>query len=192
MVGVETALIIGAVTSVASTAYGAYSSYQQSQYQAEVAKMNAKTEQANAKRAIEAGLAEAEAQDRVNARVYGEQLNAQAGSGLSTRSGSFALGRKSARSLGRLDTMNVAQAGYLQAYNHNVAASQYKAEASAAKAAGRGALIGGALGVAGGLADAYTTPVPGSQLTLGQSLFSSTTPAAVPRFAGPRSYSYKL
>lgn len=175
MTGVETALLVGAVASAAATAFGTVSAVKQSNYQASVAKMNAKIEQDNAKRAIEAGLEEAATQDRINAGIFGEQLNTQAGSGLSTGSGSFALDRKAIRELGRQDTLNVAQRGFLQAHNSQVAAAQYRADASAAKSVGRGALIGGILGTAGNVAGAYSTPIPGSTQTLGQSLIGRAT-----------------
>lgn len=153
MTGIEeAALVASLVTTVAGTAVSTIAAKNQADYQASVAKMNAKIEAEQAKRDVARGYQEAQAQDRRTAAALGEQASTQSGSGLSASSASFALARKSARELGRLDTLNVMQDAYLRAYNSKVRESQYKADASAAKAAGNNAILGGVIQGAGQIA----------------------------------------
>lgn len=181
--------IVSGIISLASTAVGTLASVQQSKFQASVARMNAQIEEDNARRATERAMIDAQTQDRINAGIFGEQIAAQGSSGLSARSGSFALSRKSARTLGRFDTANVVQEGLLEAFNNRVSAANFRSEASAAKAAGRSALVGGVLSGIGGVADIASTPTSSGRTLLQTFVGRSTAPPR--RFAGPRQFSFK-
>jgi len=134
---------IAVAASLAGTALAVDSSNKQAKFQSSVAQMNADIDAQNAARSISDAQIAAQEQDRVNAGVLGQQINAQGGSGLSATSGSFALGRRSAKELARLDSLNVAQRGYLDAFNFRVGEANSLAQASAAKSAGKNAVIGG-------------------------------------------------
>lgn len=185
MTGVETALLVGSLaTTLVGGAVQTIGAIQQSKYQAAVANMNARIEEQNAQRAVERAGIEAQNQDRINAGILGEQISEQSGSGLSARSGSFALGRKSARELARLDTLNVAQQGFLDAFNARTRAANFRAEASAAKASGRNALISGAIDTVGSLASGLATPTSGGG-TLASSLIGGSRSSARRTFRAP-------
>lgn len=178
MTGVETALLAASLaTTVAGGVVSTIGAQRQAKFQAAVAQNNAMIEEQNARRAIERAGIEAQEQDRINAGILGEQISEQSGSGLSARGGSFALGRKSARELARLDTLNVAQQGFLDAFNARTRAEGFRSEASAAKAAGRNALISGAIGTVGSLAGGLAQPTS-SGGTLASSLIGGSRSSA--------------
>lgn len=181
MTGIETAAIVAAVATTASTVVGTISQMQQAKFQASVADMNAKIEAQNARRATERAFAEGQEQDRINAGIFGQQISEQSGSGLSAEGGTFALARKGARTLGRLDTLNVVQEGLLDAHNARVREANFRAEKSAAKASGRNALLSGAIGTVGSAAGAFGN--------LPTSLVGGSTSSI--RTAGPRRFTFK-
>lgn len=181
MTGVEIALIAGAVIAAAGTAVQAYGAHQQAKYQASVAEMNMKIQQDNAKRATDRAFIEGQEQDRINAGIFGEQINAQGGSGLSAASPSFALARRGARTLGRLDTLNVVQSGLIDAHNARVGAAQSKADAGAFRAAGRNALISGGLQATGQLASGLGGAFGGGSSLVGGSTSSIGRGSSIPR-----------
>jgi hypothetical protein len=133
----------------------------QGQYQASVANMNADIAKDNAKRAIERASINAEDQDYQTKALLGEQESQQAASGVTLSGKSQILTRESARKLGRRDSLNIIQAGSVEAYNYRTQAANFKAEAEAAKISGISSLIGGIAGAAGGM----TSLVGGSSST---------------------------
>jgi hypothetical protein len=121
----------------------------QSSYQAQVAKMNEEIAEENARRARERAAIEAEDSDRETGALIGEQTALQGASGLAVTGKSQVATRRSARQLGRLDTLRIIQAGDVEHYNFKVDAANFKAERKAAKLTGISNLVGGFLGAAG-------------------------------------------
>lgn len=138
--------IAGTVISAGSAVWQGVSGAQYANYQAQVADMNRRIALDNANRAIERSQVEQVDQDMQTLAMLGEQQAEQSASGLSLGSRSFRLTRKSARDLGRLDALNVRQAGELEAYAYKTDAANFKASASAARVQGRNSLVSGFLG----------------------------------------------
>lgn len=141
----------------------------QASYQAKVANMNAQIAEENAKRTIERSQIEQQDQDMMTRQALGEQMSVQSASGLSMASGSALLTRRAAARLGRMDALNVRQAGEIEAYNYKTQAMNFRAEASMAQLTGVGNLLNSFLGAGSSLigqakstlnASRYTIPVP--------------------------------
>lgn len=137
---------IGPVISAIGSLVSGIAGLAAANYQAKVAKMNEQVALDNSRRAIERSRIEAESQDRLTLGMLGEQEAAQSASGVSLTSKSFVLTRKAAKELGRLDTLNVIQAGEIESYNYKVDAANQKAQAQLAKASGINSLLGGFIG----------------------------------------------
>lgn len=105
-------------------------------YAKNTADMNAEIAEDNAKRAVFRSQVEQQESDLATAGMLGEQEAAQSASGISLTSGSLVKTRAAARKLGRLDALNIRQAGRVEAYN-------YQAEAAGLRAKGQGALFAG-------------------------------------------------
>lgn len=164
------AAAVGAIASIAQGVMG----FMQASYQAEVAKMNAKIANENAKRSIQRSSIEQEDFDRMEtAATLGEQEAAQGASGLSISSPSAIKTRATSRALGRRDALNIIQAGQIEAYNYRTQAANFKAEAKASKLSGFSSLLGGFIGGVGSFANQPRT-----------SLMASATPT-VRRFPYP-------
>ena len=116
----------------------------------------------NAQRAIVLSQEEQYDMDMETAATLGEQEVIQAGSGLSLNSDSFIRTRNAARQLGRIDALNVREAGKIRAQAYRNESDTYAAEALAAQRAGTNALIGGLLGagstIIGGATGMMNTP----------------------------------
>ena len=110
--------------------------------QANMNKFNAQIAEDNAARAQERAQIEAQQQDDLTRGMLGEQEAAQSASGLSMTSKSSVLTRKSALKLGRLDTLNVRQAGDLEAYNYKVDAANQRMQGSLAMMSGASNMLG--------------------------------------------------
>jgi len=139
--------VIGAVSGIASGIMAA----QQAQYQAQIAKMNEKIAKENAKRAIDRSQVEQENNDRQTRVLLGEQEAVQAASGLSLTGKTAIRTRRAARAMGRLDALNIRQAGELEAYNYKVDAANFAAAAEAKKMEASHSLLGGFLSGIGSL-----------------------------------------
>jgi len=137
--------ISGILTAVSSIATGVIG-FAAANYQAEVAKMNEEVAKENALRAIERAQVEQQTQDDLTAAMLGEQESVQSASGLSLTSPSAIRTRAAARRLGRMDALNVRQAGEIEKYNYLVQASNFGAEAKMAQLEGVGNLLSGFLG----------------------------------------------
>jgi len=122
-----------------------------SNYQAQIARQNQQIMQDNANRAIARSQELQQDQDRKSAYLYGEQVASQSASGLSLGGKSFILSRKSARELGRLDALNVRQAGEIEAHNYLVAANDQGAQATFEQQAQGNDLLSGFINGAGSL-----------------------------------------
>lgn len=137
--------IVGTVASVAGIAVQTSAAVNAANYQAQVAERNKAIQLDNANRAIARSQQEQEDQDRKNAFLYGQQTAVQAASGLKLGGRSFLLTRKSARELGRLDSLNVRQAGELEAYNYKVLSEDSAAAAGFARSQANSSLLEGFL-----------------------------------------------
>ena len=126
--------------------------FAQSQYQAEVAEMNAKVARWNAERATRVAGIDAQEKDFLETRaLLGEQVVAQAASGVSRAGKSQIATRDTARLLGRRDTNNIIEEGQMQRHGHLMQAANFDAEADAAGISGMSSLLGGFLGAAGAM-----------------------------------------
>lgn len=143
--------VIGAVLGAVTGIMQGMMASQQAEYQAEIAKMNEKIAKENAKRAIDRSQVEQENNDRQTAVVLGEQEASQAASGLSITGKTAVATRRAARKMGRLDALNIRQAGELEAYNYKVDAANYAAAAEAKKMEARNSMLGGFLSGIGSL-----------------------------------------
>lgn len=117
-------------------------------YQNKIAEQNAKIANENADRAIHQSQIEAQRQDALTLGMIGEQEAIQSASGLSLTGRSQILTRKNARELGRLDALNVAQAGERDAYNFRLDAQNQLNAGTLAKSSAAGNALGSFLGFA--------------------------------------------
>lgn len=145
------AAVAGAVIGAASSIYSGMAAASQARYQASVAEMAARVNEQNAQRALQRGAIEAQDQDMQTLQRLGEQEAAQSASGISLKSGSAILTRKTARELGRRDALNVVQDSKIEAYNYRVEAAGERASAGAYRSSATNSLVGGFLGAAGSL-----------------------------------------
>ena len=126
----------------AGTAYGAYSAYDSSRYQAQVATNNADLMARQAK--LEVHAANEDMQDRdQRARAEIAEVMAQASaSGLTATTGTMLMRRAGAESLAGRDRERLANKRDISLENTKRQEQSYRAEAAAAKKAGRRALLG--------------------------------------------------
>lgn len=143
--------ILSGAASAAATGVSVLSQVAASRYQAKVAEYNANIADQNAKRAEQRAAIEAQDNDMATLGMLGEQEAAQTASGVSLRSKSAVLTRRAARQLGRRDTLNIVQAGDVEAYNYRVTAAGERANAQMANRAATGSLLGGFLSIGGSL-----------------------------------------
>lgn len=145
LTGVSTAVgVVGAIMSANAAA-------QSANYQAAIAERQAEVNRINAARAIETSQQQQLEQDQQTRAFLGEQIAAQSASGLRIGGGSAMLTRKSARELGRLDALNIRQAGEVEAYNWKVGAEDAAASAGFAKMQANNSLLEGFMTGAGTL-----------------------------------------
>jgi hypothetical protein len=145
------AAVLGPIIGAASSIFSGIAGMNQARYQQQMAEMQARQNEENARRTLERGAIEAQDQDMQTLQRLGEQEAAQSASGLSLRSGSAILTRKTARELGRRDALNVIQDSRIEAYNFEVAAAGDRATAAMHGASATNSLVGGFLGAAGSL-----------------------------------------
>lgn len=136
---------IGTVLGVGASLFEGFQGYQAGQYRAKVAEFNQDIAKQNADRAIERSQVEQQDQDAITLAALGEQLASQGASGLAITGRSNTALRKNAATLGRLDALRIRQGGQLEAYNYNVDAANFGAEAGAARSSGAGSLVSGFL-----------------------------------------------
>lgn len=118
---------------------------QQANFQAQVAERNAKVQEDNAVRAQYNAQVQQQESDRVARGLIGEQIAAQSASGLKIGGRSQMLTRKSAKQLARLDSLNIRQAGDVEAYNYRVGAEDAAMAAGFARQSASNALTEGFL-----------------------------------------------
>ena len=163
MAALGASTIIQSIGSLVSGVAG----FMAAQSQAAVMRMNAQISQDNARRSIERSQIEQVNQDIQTRAMLGEQLAAQSASGIDVGAGSAMRTRLSARELGRLDALNVRQAGELEAFDHKASAASLRAQASGTSAQGAFGLLGSFLNAGSIITSAkpvarknYFAPVP--------------------------------
>lgn len=161
--------MISSAVAIAGTAVSTLSAMASANYQAKVAEYNAKIAEGNATRATERSRIEAQDNDMATLGLLGEQEAAQTSSGISLRSKSAVLTRRAARQLGRRDTLNITQAGDVEAYNYRVEAAGQRADAKMARNSAAGSMLGGFLSMGGSL-------IGNSKSTSSASKYGSPTP----------------
>lgn len=147
---------IGLGLSAGSQVIGGMAESRAARYRQQVAEMNRKIAEDNARRAIEKSQIDAQDNDMVTLAELGEITAGQGASGLSLGSRSSRRVRKTVRELGRLDTLNIRQEGELRSYGFKTDAANYKAQAGLDRMSSRNSLlqgwIGGASSLIGGAA----------------------------------------
>lgn len=131
---------------MAGSVLGGLANFSAGQFRARIATMNREVALENADRAIARSQVEQMDQDTQTAALIGEQEALQGASGLSLTSRSHIRTRASARTLGRVDALNVRQAGEIESYNYQVDAENFRAEASASQSEALFGLVEGFLG----------------------------------------------
>lgn len=127
--GLSTLLTIGGtIAGIAGTVISTSAAMQANSYQQQVAARQAAVMEENAQRATYASQVQQQNQDAQTRALIGEQIAAQSASGLSLGGKSQMLTRKTARALGRLDALNVRQAGDVEAYNFRMIAQDKLSE----------------------------------------------------------------
>lgn len=146
-----TLTLIGTAVSAGTSIFRGIAGANANKYQAQVAEMNQKIALDNAERAKHRAALTAQDQSAETTALLGLQAAGMGASGLAIGSPSFVLARKTARELGRRDSLNIEHQGELEAYALRTEAANYKAEASASKVAAKNSLIGGFLGAGSSL-----------------------------------------
>lgn len=136
---------IGTALSVVGTIFSGIASMQAGNYQAAVAERNAKIAEENANRSVLVSQEEARQNDMERSGQLGEMLSGQGASGLLTTGKSFMQTRRGLRSIARLESLNIRQAGEVEAYGHRVDALNQRSEGQFAKMKGQNAMIGSLL-----------------------------------------------
>ena len=139
---------VGLAVSMIGTGVGAMASFQQSQYQAAVAKANAQVAKNNAEQARQRGNEDIQDMGEEQAGLLGEQMSRAAGSGLDISSPSIIQSRARARDIGVEDARRRITASRQLGANYDTQANVEKSNASAYKSAGTFALISGGLEMA--------------------------------------------
>lgn len=132
---------------VVGSIVGAASEMEAAQQAADIAAKNKIIAEDNAQRALMVSQEEQFDVDMETLALIGEQEAIQAGSGIRLDSKSFVQTRSTARELGRIDALNVREAGKIRAEAYRNEGDAYAAEAAAAQRAKGNALLGGWLGV---------------------------------------------
>jgi hypothetical protein len=152
---VGTMLAVTALAGAGATAYGqVYSGMatgDAASYQAEVARNNALIAEQNAKRASEAGAAQATAVSLKGAAKVGKIKTAQAANNIDVNTGSAVDVRASEREAGVLDTATVLSNAELESYGYRSKATGYTAEAGLLGTQAEEAPIGAGIGATGSL-----------------------------------------
>jgi hypothetical protein len=171
--------VIAGLASAAGSIMGGMQAKAMADYQAEVAKNNAKTALYNAQRAGEVGGIEAQMKDLEHSQVLGEQAAQQAASGVAVSGPSQVRSRAATRLAAAADRQTIYENMRMESYGHQVDMVNFKAEAKARKAEGKAAMLGGVLGAIGGI----TSAMPTSLLSKSTSSFKSFGKTATPTMA---------
>lgn len=159
----------GSLLSAGGAVLGGISALAAGNYQKQVADMNATIAKDNAARAKERAQVNQQNQDAATLGMLGEQEAAQSASGISLTSRSAIATRKSARQLGRLDALNIRQAGEIEAYNYQVDAANQKSAGQFAQSEGQLGLLGSFFKAGGSLVGNSSSTSTADKITGGSS-----------------------
>lgn len=121
--GISTLLTLaGTAAAIGGTIISTSAAMQANKYQQQVLARQAAQMEENAGRATQAAQVNQQQQDMQTRALIGEQVAAQSASGLKLGGKSQMLTRKAARELGRMDALNIRQAGDVEAYNFRMIA----------------------------------------------------------------------
>jgi hypothetical protein len=120
----------------------------QARYEAKVADANARRESQRAIDALERGDIETRRYQRRLSQEIGQQNAALAANGIDITFGTAADVRGDTMMFGQEDVQSIQQNAFREAMGYDINAANYSAEAVARRRAAKGALIGGAFGVA--------------------------------------------
>lgn len=135
--------IVGAAMSVVGTGVSVIQAHAQGQYQAKVAEQNAALEREGARQEIENTRAAALAHYRRVAQVKGNQIVGAAANGVDIDFGTAADALSDTELLANEDADRIYKQGNNNLRGRDIRASNYMAEAGAARSAAKGALVGG-------------------------------------------------
>jgi len=135
--------IITGVIGAAGAVYQGMAAKDAADYQAAVARNNAKAAEDMRRYEIQRGLLSAEEQDRKNAELSGQQRAAMAASGFDMNSGTMRDIGVSQTILGRTDSLRRAHEGELAGWKLKNQANNFQAEAGLAEARGNSSLLSG-------------------------------------------------
>lgn len=154
-------LIAGTAVSAVGAIVQTSAAINAANYQASIARQQAEIDRENAARVEQTAQVEQQYRDEQTAAGIGSLLAQQGASGLATSGASQILTRKTAAELGRLDALNVRQAGDLSSYNYKVQSQQSDAAAAFANQRAQTSLLSGFL-------DTGATLIGGARQFIGQ------------------------
>lgn len=147
-----------AVTSLASAA-GGVMALQQGNYQARVARENAKLADQSAVDAIEQGKRDVQLSYRKQAQLRGTQRAAQAANGIDLSFGSALDIEGDTRMIGREDANTLSENAMRASKGYSIEAMNYRTQATSAK-------MKGAAGLVSGMTDALSTGLSGASKSM--------------------------
>jgi len=142
MCGPAALVAAGAVVSAVGSVYGGMAANAQGKYQQRVAEANAANERENIRLEQERGAREALLHYRKVAQLKGQQRAAAAANGVSTDFGTAQDIVTDTNTLAREDARNIYGQTFQNVRGMDRTVSNFRAEGRAARAAGKGALIG--------------------------------------------------
>ena len=153
---------VGAVTGAIGSYNSGAANADAAMYQAAVARNNQTVAMQNAKYALDAGRVQEQAQRQKTAQMIGAQRAAMAANGIDISSGTPARIQESTGIVGELDALTIRNNAARQAYNYQVQAGDFEANAgmldrtaSNARTAGSIGAISSIVGGASGVADKW-------------------------------------
>lgn len=153
-VAVALPLIAGGLQAAGSLSAGVSAS-RQGRYESQIAQRNADLATQNARDSIEMGADERRRFWRDVSRSKGEQVAAMAANGIDVGEGIGAVTQDDTRTLSREDAANLNRNIDARTKGSLIDASNYIAEARAARAKGKAALVGSVFEAAGSLASGF-------------------------------------
>lgn len=138
-----TLAIIGTTISAATSVAGGVMALQQGNYQAAVARENAKMSDAAAVDALEQGKRETQLNYRRQTQLQGAQRAAMAANGIDLSFGSALDVQGDSKMIAREDANTIAQNAGRAAKGYDIEGANYRSQASAAKMKGTAGLVAG-------------------------------------------------
>lgn len=135
--------LVAAGVAALGTGMGALQANAQAQYRAKIAERNASLEREAGQQARQSLREEAQAKYREIARIKGQQRVAAGANGVAIDFGTAGDVQADTQALGSEDVNRIYQKGNQAMRGHDIGASNFMAEANAARSAGKAALVKG-------------------------------------------------